>query len=202
MTNRSMMYIRQVHLSMLLTALFAGTVCAQPSTVSVVSKTAEPIGISDLRFLLGSEVQFQVFDFEAQESFCLLVGYEHEVDGQPSSSRSTDRGICNISGRQRLLVVTRLVGDQRVVSFSLHDRDTGMGGGMDLLKLSIGGISGAATFVGENSIYADRETTLFRWRYGRNPPGPDSYHDVHILVRLRENESGTIGTFYEPNAGS
>lgn len=198
MTGPSTARGRRVRLLVLITALLAGPVSAQPSSIPVKFTSAGPVGISELRFLLGSDVQFQIFDFEAKEGFCLLFGYRHEINGESSSSRSADRGFCNIAGRQRLIVMMRLEGDTRSFSFTVNDRDTGMGGGNELVKLPIGrDIGGWATFRAEESIHADRDTTLFRWRYGPNPPNPVPHHDVHILVRLQANDRGLIGTWYE-----
>lgn len=184
-------------------ALLAGSVSAQPPSVStIMPRNAGPVSIFDLPLLLGGDLQFQMFDFEAHEKFCLLVGYVHEIDGQLSSRLPADRGICNEAGPQRLMVVMRPAGDKRTLSFGLHRRDTGVGGGSSVGELPIGkDISGWASFRPEGTIHADRETTLIRWRYGPNPPHPGTYHDVHVVIRLRENDVGFIGTYHEPYPG-
>jgi hypothetical protein len=183
---------------MLLAAFLTSAVSAQPATITLTSTNGGPLGVSDIRFLLGSDVQFQVFDFETDEDFCLLMGYAHGINGQPSSKRTPDVGFCNVAGRQRLIVMARLVDDQRVFSFGLHDRDTGTGGSSEIAKLPIGSdIRGWAHFPGQQSIQADREATLFRWRFGPNPPNPAAHHDVHIFVRLRENDQRMIGTWFD-----
>jgi hypothetical protein len=50
----------------------------------------------------------------------------------------------------------------------------------------------------EETIGSTQETTLFRWRFGPNPPDPGPRHDVRILARLDENDGG-IGSYSKPN---
>ena len=181
-------------ISLLLIAAFTAGASAQPPTSPIVPANAGAVGISDLRMLLGDDLQFQMFDFESKENFCMHLGYEHQIDGQLSSV-STGHGLCNVAGRNRLIVMMRLVDDERILSFGLHDRDTGMGTTMALANLPIGSVSGWATREVVQTIRADQEAALFVWRYGLNPPRPGPYHDVRIMVRLGENERPLIGNF-------
>lgn len=199
MNEQSTTESRRALFVLLVAAVLSGSVSAQPPTMSVVPRNAGPVGIADLHVLLDVDMQFQIFDFEAEEKFCLVLGYVHEIDGQQSSRSPRNEVVCNVAGPQRLIVVMRPAGDKRRLLFNLHDRDTGAGSTRTVADLSIGrDISGAATFMAEETIRSDRETSLIRWRYGLNPPHPGPRHDVHILVRLDENDIG-IGSYSKPN---
>ncbi len=184
---------------LLVTAILSGNSAAQLPTISVVPRNEGPVGISDLHVLLDVDMQFQIFDFEAQEKFCLVLGYVHEIDGQQSSRSALNPVVCNVAGPQRLILVMRPVGDKRRLMFALHDRDTGAGSGRTVSDLPIGkDIGGSATFRAEDTIGSGQETMLLRWRFGLNPPHPGPRHDVRILVRLDENDLG-IGSYSKPN---
>jgi hypothetical protein len=177
----------------------SGSVSAQPPTVSAVPRNTGPVGIAELHALLDVHMQFQIFDFEAEEKFCLVLGYVHEVDGLGSSQGQHNEVACNLAGPQRLIVVMRPVGDKLRLLFGLHDRDTGAGSTRIVGDLSIPkGLGTAAFFGAEQSIRSDRETMLIRWQHGPNPPHPGQRHHIRIFVRLDENNIG-IGSYSKPN---
>lgn len=180
-------------------SLFAGNVAAELSEISVSPKYKGPVDILDLYVLLEKDMQFQIFEFEAEEDFCLVVGYIYEIDGQPTKRRPYNEVSCNQAGPHRLIFTSRWVGDKRRLFFGLYNLATGSGGGRSINDLSIGKeISGVATFRAEMNIRPGQESTLFRWRYGNNPPHPGPRHDISILVRLDEND-GSIANFSKPN---
>lgn len=191
MTSRSTRASSRGRFATAILAFLAGTASASPTSLAVVPVNAGPVGIAELQMLLGNDLQFQMFDFEAKEDFCLHLGYVHAVDGQVAGS-STDRGLCNLAGPQRLIVMMQQTGDKRMLSFGLHDRDTGRGVTMGLAALPIGkDVSGWSGFRPEETIHAERKTTLLRWKYGLNPPHPGPLHEVGITIRLGENTVGT-----------
>lgn len=201
MTEQSTSRHRRAVAALLIAALLSSSVSAQPPAVSVEPRIAGPVGIADLRVLLDEDMQFQMFDFEAEENFCLALGYEHEIEGQQWNRGPFNHVFCNLAGPQRLIVVMRPAGKNRRLSVGLHGRDTGAGSGRTFADLPIGtDLGGAATFFTKTSgtIRSDRETTLFRWRFGPNPPDPRTHHDVRILVRLEENDFG-IRSYSRPN---
>lgn len=193
--------LRQALVALVTLPFFSGSVTAQPPTVSVVPKNAGPVGIAELQMLLDIGMQFQIFDFDAEEKFCLVVGYEHEVEGYGSTSGQRNEVACNLAGPQRLIVVMRPVGDKLRLSFGLHDRDTGVGSGRIVADLSIPrGIGTSTSYGAESSIRSDRETMLIRWQYGANPPHGNMRHYVRVLVRLDENDIASgIGNYSKPN---
>ncbi len=200
MTNRSTPVSRYRVLTVLVTAFLASNAAAQAPPLQVVPKNEGPVGISDLHVLLEDNLRFQIFEFEAEDDFCLVLGYVHESAGQPPRRSQRNEVVCNVAGPQRLIVVMRPVGDKQRLLFGLHDRNTGAGSTRSVGDFSISPDLGyAAFFAGTSkSIGSDRATTLFRWRFGKNPPHPGPRHDVNILVRLDKNEFG-IGSFSKEN---
>ncbi len=199
MNRRSTTHFVRFMPLILVAVLFAGNAAAQVSKVSVTPKYKGPVGISDLYVLLEDDLQFQIFEFEAEEDFCLVVGYVHEIDGQPMKRRPHNEVSCNLAGPYRLIFTSRWIGKKRRLAFGLYNKETGSGGGRTINDLSIGKeIGGAATFRAEETIGPGQESTLFRWRYGNNPPHPGPRHDISILVRLDEND-GSIASFPKPN---
>ena len=197
MNKRSAAHFIQLVTLLLGAALFAGNSAAQVSKVSVTPKYKGPVGISDLYVLLENDLQFQIFEFEANEDFCLVVGYAHEIGGQPTKRRPRNEVSCNLAGPYRLIFTSRWTGEKRRLAFGLYNRDTGSGGGRTIGDLSIKkDIGGATTFRAEETISPGQESTLLRWRYGNNQSA--TLHDVHILVRLDEND-GSIASFPKPN---
>ena len=180
-------------------AFLSSVVVAQEPTISVVPRNYGPVAISDLHVLLENDLQFQIFDFDADAEFCLVLGYAHEIDGQMQHRSPRNEVVCNVAGPQRLIVVMRPVGEKRRLMFGLHDRNTGAGATRTAANLPIGtDIGGAATFRVDETIGSGQESTLIRWRFGNNPPHPGPRHDVHILVRVDKNEIG-IGSYSKTN---
>lgn len=188
-------------LALFVASFLAGSVSAQPPEVSVAPKNAGPIGIAELQLLLDIGTQFQIFDFDAEEKFCLVIGYEHEVDGYGTSRGRHNEAACNLAGPQRLIVVMRPVGDKLRLQFGLHDRDTGVGVSRIVADLNIPrGTGNSISYGAQKSIRSDEATTLLSWQYGPNPPKPAQRHYVRVLVRLDKNDSGSgIQGYPKPN---
>ena len=134
-------------LAILAAAFLSGFAVAQEPAISVVPRNGGPVGISDLGVLLGSDLQFQILDFEMEEAFCLVLGYTHEIDGRLRHRSPRNGVVCNEAGPQRLVVVVRPIDEKRRLMFGLHDREVGTGGTWTFADLPIGAsISGSATF--------------------------------------------------------
>ncbi len=177
-------------------ALSPGLLTAQPPSISIEPANAGPVNIADLRVLLGDSLQFQMFDFESQDNFCLSLSYVHDHDGHRIGAHS-GFGLCNRAGRHRFIVTTRRVEDQRYLSFALHDLDTGMGATVGGITLPIpAGFSAWTGFRPADTLYADRDVTLLRWSWsvGHRGASDRSEHEISIGVRFGDNTEGTVGT--------
>ena len=177
-------------------ALSPGMLTAQAPSISIEPANAGPVSIADLRVLLGDSLQFQMFDFESQDNFCLRLSYVHDHDGDRVGAHS-GFGLCNRAGRHRLIVTTRRVEDQRYLSFALHDLDAGMGATVGGITLPIpAGFSAWSGVRPADTLYADRDVTLLRWTWsaGQRGTGNRSEHNVSIGVRFGDNADGIIGT--------
>lgn len=202
MTDRPMRALTRSQLAALclMSALLHDPASAQSSSIEIAPNNAGPVNISDLQVLLGDKMQFQMFDFESKEDLCLYISYTHELDGR-EVARASGFGLCNHSGKQRLIVAMKPAEDGRQLWFGLHQLDTGVGGSVGSQPLSIGDeVSGWSLFPSEElfrsgqTLLFDREVTLFRWSYGNQRPGGGPKHDVRIVVRASEN-SGGVRTF-------
>lgn len=196
MTKQPKRTLEPRHLAMLhvIVALLAGTASAQPPSLTVVPNNAGPVNIADLQVLLGYDLQFQMFDFESKDDFCLHIGYIHELDGTKVDSEALG-SLCHRAGRHRLIVTMRQVEGGRGLSFGLHELGTGMGVTVASRPLQIGEeISGATGFHPEETLFFDRDVTLMRWSFGDQRPGRGPKHDVRIEVRVGENTGRVIGT--------
>jgi hypothetical protein len=184
---------RPYALAATLTVAWCGFSAAEtPEPLTLVPQTSGPVSVADLQVLLGRDVQYQMFDFESQEPFCLRMGYVHEVDG--SRVAGADNGaICNRAGEHRLIVTMRWPASERPeLAFGLSARDTGMGGSFSYGALDIPAENRNAwtQFRPEETLMPDADVTLLRWSYGRvNQP---SRHDVLVTVRLVENPDGAV----------
>jgi len=180
-------------------ALLSANVAAQMSEVSVLPVNTGPISVSDLNVLLGDDMQFQVFEFEAKEKFCLVLGYLHKINGQRAKRRPYNDVVCNLAGRQRLIIAARWTGGQRRLLFGLHHIDTGSGAIRTTADLPIGKeVGSAVTFRQGGTIHPGKEFTLLRWRFGNDPHHPGPRHELSIIVRLDEND-GSISSTSKPN---
>lgn len=202
MTDQPMRALSRSQLAALcvMSALLPGAASTQPSSVEIAPNNAGPVYISDLQVLLGDKMQFQMFDFYSGEDLCLYISYTHELDGR-EVARASGFGLCNHSGKQRLIVAMKPTEDGRQLWFGLHQLDTGVGGSVASRPLSIGDdVSGLSLFSSEElfrsegTLLFDREVTLFRWSYGDQRPGHGPKHDVRIAIRAGEN-SGGVRTF-------
>lgn len=192
MTRHSMLTICPP-LATLVAALVIGGASAQTSgTITFVPRNAGPVNVSDLRVLLGEVVNFELFDFESSEDFCLQMGYVYEVDDVRVEGADGGKA-CHLAGRHRLIVAIRPIEDARVITVGLHELETGMGGSVNSGTVQIGeDISGGSLYRPEQTLSPDQEVTLLRWSYGDQRPGHGPKHDIHITVRLGANPDARI----------
>ena len=185
--------------ALLCSAALCGDAGAQPEALTVKPKTSGPVDVVDLNVLLPSDLQFQLFDFEAARDFCFVFGYVHEMDGQRQAGPAQNYALCSTAGPQRLVVAMRPIDDQYRLVYGLHNRDTGAGGSMSVTDLPIDkDIGHVSRFKAEDIVDTGRETTLVHWRFQHSPRDAGPRHDVRVLVRLAGNDLGT-GSYSVPN---
>lgn len=181
----------------LVAALSIGPAAAQaPAEVDLVARNAGPVSIVDLQALLGGSegIQFQMFDLETSDDFCLDLGYVHERDGEELDTRQ-GAGICTRAGRHRLIVTAKPAGAERMLVFALNEHDTGFGGSFTYgaLALDVPAVpTGWSSSKPQETIYADRAVVVMTWSYGNRQTGP--LHTVRITAQLKENPDGAISS--------
>ena len=163
------------------------------ASIELQPRIAGPVNIADLRVLLGDKLNFQMFDFESDDDFCLYVGYEHDHNGRRIQARAGNQ-ICNLAGRHRFVVTMRRGEDIHFMSVAVHDLDVGMGStGTSPMSIPAS-FTGWTNFRNTESLIAGREVTVVRWIYAVGQPGTStrSEHEVRIKVRLGDNPEGKV----------
>ena len=200
MNSRSATNLWGVAAALLVSVLLHGNAGAQPGDVRVTAKTTGSVDVLDLRMLLASDdLWFEMFEFEVEDNFCLVVGYTHDINEQRQVRPKYNHAICNHAGRYSLVVAMRPIDDKHRLLVGLHNRDKGSGASRTVADLPIQrDLGGAAFFRAEDSMRPGRETIIVHWRYGRNPPDPGPRHDIRLVVRLDDNDD-RIATYPVPN---
>lgn len=154
------------------------------------------VSVAELRTLLGQDLFFQIFEFEAEEDFCLYTQVFHQVDElpqeeQPAVGKCWTRGLMSF-----IFKIEKAEGGQRI-SFGLHNREFGDGGSYSLKPLPIVEVVGRGfrwqtpdTAVPGNQ----RLFELFVTERDPEAPAKRRQHDIQVDVRFEPNPDGERGT--------
>lgn len=174
------------------------SLCAGTSSLAgeVTPRLTGAVSIAELRTLLRQDMVFQIFEFEAEDDFCLFTQVFHQVDRHPQEEQPAV-GECWTGGPMSLTFkIEQAEGGQRI-TFGLYHREFGDGGSFTLRPLPILDIVGRGfgwqtpdTTVPGNQRLLELQLTE------RDPEAPEKRrrHDIQVDVRFEPNPDGKRGT--------